>query len=81
MSFMIYLVIINIMAILLCFVDKGRAIRHEFRISEDLLLFISLIGGCFGFIVGMNMFHHKTRKMKFKLVYLFCIMWLFVFMS
>lgn len=79
MSFMFYLVIINIVAIFLCFIDKRRAIRHEFRIPEDVLLFVSLIGGCFGFIFGMNIFHHKTKKLKFKLVYLFCIMWLCIF--
>ena len=73
---MYYLIIVNVMAFILCFVDKIKAIYNWWRIPEDVLLFISFIGGCFGFLVGMIMFRHKIRKFKFKLVYLLCVLWI-----
>lgn len=75
---MFYLIAINIVAFLLCYLDKRKAIHHKYRIPESFLITISLIGGCFGFIIGMHLFHHKTKKFKFKLVYLFCLIWLVV---
>lgn len=58
--------------------DKNKAINGRRRISEDCLIYISLVGGCFGMSIAMCMFHHKTRKLKFKLVYLFVFIWIFV---
>lgn len=72
---MYYLIIINVISLLICYIDKFKAIHHKYRIPENILILISLIGGCFGFIIGMNLFHHKTKKTKFKLVYLFVIIW------
>lgn len=74
---MYYLIIVSVLAFLLCYIDKRKAIKGKWRISEDILLLISLCGGCFGFLLGMYFFHHKTRKLKFKLVYLFCFIWFF----
>ena len=78
---MIYLIIVNILAFFLCFIDKRKAIKQKYRISEDTLLFISLIGGCFGLVLSMNIFHHKTKKLKFKLVYLLCIIWFLIIVN
>lgn len=78
---MIYLIIVNILAFILCFIDKRKAIKQKYRISEDTLLFISLIGGCFGLVLSMNIFHHKTKKLKFKLVYLLCIIWFLIIIN
>ncbi|MBQ6494834.1 MAG: DUF1294 domain-containing protein [Bacilli bacterium] len=78
MNLIIYLIIINILAFLLCGVDKRSAINNTYRISEEKLLTISVAGGCFGFILGMHIFHHKTRKIKFKFVYLFAIIWIVI---
>lgn len=72
---MIYFLSINIIAFLLCLIDKRKAIKNKYRIPESTLLLISLIGGCFGMLVSMKLYHHKTQKLKFKLVYLFCIIW------
>lgn len=78
---MIYLIIVNILAFILCFIDKRKAIKQKYRISEDTLLFISLIGGCFGLVLSMNIYHHKTKKLKFKLVYLLCIIWFLIIIN
>lgn len=48
------------------YVDKKRAIRGEYRISETILLGLSTIGGSLGMWFGMHTFHHKTKKPIFK---------------
>ena len=78
---MYYLISINLISFLLIFIDKRKAINHKWRIPESTLLLTSIIGGSIGLILGMHLFNHKTRKLKFKLVYLFCIMQLLVFMG
>ena len=63
-----YLIIINIIGFITCFIDKRKAINNKYRIKEITLLLISLIGGCFGFFFFLYMFHHKTKKLKFILL-------------
>ena len=62
----IYLPFINFMGIASMASDKIRAMEHRFRIPESVLLLIALIGGSIGAILGMLLFHHKTRKAKFR---------------
>ncbi len=76
---MSYFLIINVLAFFLCMIDKKNAIKQQARIPEKVLLGISLIGGSFGMTIGMHLFHHKTKKLKFKLVYIFDIIWLFIY--
>lgn len=78
---MIYLISINLIAFFLIFIDKQKAIHHKWRISEANLLLISLIGGPFGTLLGMHIFHHKTKKLKFKLVPLLAIIWLYFLLA
>ena len=59
-------------------VDKRRAVRHQYRISEKALITISLLGGGIGGWLGMRVFHHKTRKLKFLFVTFSAIVWIFV---
>lgn len=48
-------------------IDKYKAIHQNYRISEKSLFMIALIGGAYGAYAAMYLFHHKTRKLKFKL--------------
>ena len=64
----IYLIIINIITFSLFGIDKRRAIKNKWRISEATLLISSLIGGVIGGFLGMSVFHHKTKKMKFRIL-------------
>lgn len=64
----IYLVIINIVSFITYGLDKLLAIKQQARISETSLLTLSLIGGSIGSLLGMIIFHHKTRKIKFLLL-------------
>lgn len=66
--FFYYFAIINLLSFLLYGFDKFRAIHHKYRISEMILLNMSVFGGVYGSIMGMYLFHHKTKKILFKLV-------------
>lgn len=61
----IYLLLINIVAFMAYGIDKGRAVKHIWRISETTLISIALLGGSVGAFMGMHYFHHKTKKPKF----------------
>ena len=62
-----YLVLINAAAFLLMLLDKQKARRGAWRIPEKTLLTIAILGGSAGAIIGMYMFRHKTRHLKFAL--------------
>lgn len=64
----IYLIIMNIIAFILYGVDKHKAVHHKWRIPEATLILFSWIGGCVGALAGMLVFHHKTRKWKFRIL-------------
>ena len=46
-------------------IDKWKAQRKRWRISEKMLLFLAIIGGSVGALAGMYTFHHKTLHKKF----------------
>lgn len=62
-----FLCLCSIITFVLFGLDKGRAINHRWRISECTLLIASLFGGIGG-LLGMLLFHHKTRKWKFRIL-------------
>ena len=64
----IYLLVVNVIAFCLYGSDKKRAERHEYRISEKTLILMGVIGGGPGCFLGMQIFHHKTRKAKFNIL-------------
>lgn len=45
--------------------DKMQARNLQWRVSEDTLHILELLGGWPGASVGMHFFQHKTRKMSF----------------
>lgn len=59
-----YLIFINIALFSLMYIDKKRAIRKQFRISEKTLLTIAFLGGTFGMLAAMKIVHHKNKKFK-----------------
>ena len=62
---MIYLLIVNLFSFCLMGVDKFKAYKQRYRISENSLLFVALIGGSIGSYMGMYFFHHKTKHKRF----------------
>lgn len=62
---LIYFLLINSIAFALMGIDKSRAKRHAFRISEKRLFISALLGGSIGAIAGMYTFRHKTKHWYF----------------
>ena len=61
-----YLLAVNIATFLLYGVDKYKAKKNQWRISEATLLTMAAIGGSIGAWAGMRLWHHKTMHKKFK---------------
>lgn len=61
----IYLIAINVLAFILYGIDKCKAQRGLWRISEAMLLGVAVLGGSIGAFLGMKLFHHKTRHPQF----------------
>jgi len=61
-----YYMFINIISFIMMLVDKRRAVRHDYRISEKALLLSGAAGGVIGMLLGMKLFRHKTRKRSFQ---------------
>ncbi len=47
-------------------VDKRRARRGDWRISEKTLFLPAVLGGALGGVLGMRVFRHKTKHWYFK---------------
>ena len=62
----IYLIVINVVTFFIYGVDKWKAMRSKWRISEAMLLGLAVIGGSIGAWLGMKVWHHKTMHKKFK---------------
>ncbi|MBQ6230557.1 MAG: DUF1294 domain-containing protein [Eubacterium sp.] len=67
-SIIFYYVVVNLVAFIMYGIDKSRAIKKEWRISEKSLILVSVAGGAFGALLGMHVFRHKTRHIKFQLI-------------
>lgn len=65
---LLYIVVINIIGLLLMKWDKYLARKQKWRIPESRIWLIALVGGAFGATMGMYMFRHKTKHIKFILL-------------
>ena len=63
---MYYLLAINALSFILFGLDKYKAKKGKWRISEATLLMMAVIGGSIGAWTGMRLWHHKTMHKKFK---------------
>ena len=61
----VYLAAVNVAAFALYGIDKYKARRGLWRIPEAVLLFAAAVGGSAGALLGMRVFHHKTKKPRF----------------
>ena len=60
-----YVIIINFLGLLLMGIDKRKAVKNHWRIPERTLFVVSLLGGSIGSFVGMYLFRHKTKHLRF----------------
>jgi uncharacterized membrane protein YsdA (DUF1294 family) len=64
-----YAVIINLITFILYGHDKSLARKGARRIPEATLHKLALAGGSMGALIGQKVFHHKTQKLKFQIVF------------
>lgn len=64
-ALVVWLGLITLAAFAAMGVDKRRAKRDAWRIRERTLFLLALFGGSVGAIIGMRIFHHKTRHWYF----------------
>lgn len=64
-NIIIYLICINVFTFFMMWLDKKKAKKGKWRIPENTLLLLVLLGGGIGGIAGMYTFRHKTQKAKF----------------
>ena len=60
-----YLVIINAAGFLIMLIDKRKAQKNLWRIPERTLMSVAVSGGSIGVLLGMQIFRHKTKKLRF----------------
>ena len=61
----LWLSIINAVGFLMMGIDKYKAKRKKWRISEAALFTVAIIGGAVGSYIGMQIFRHKTKHKSF----------------
>jgi len=64
-TWVIYLIIMNVIGFFIMGIDKWKAKRNSWRIPEKTLFLVTLLGGGIGTNIGMYYFRHKTKKMEF----------------
>ena len=62
-----YLILINAIALILMLADKHKAKKNLWRIPEATLMGAAVLGGSVGALLGMYLFRHKTKHLKFAL--------------
>jgi len=65
----VYLLLVNLLAYGIYWLDKRRARKGGLRISERELLGWALVGGSIGSFLAMRRFRHKTQKLSFRLAF------------
>lgn len=60
-----YVVIMTIAGFLSMYIDKKKAIKHQWRIPEKTLFLIAILGGSIGSNLGMAVCRHKTKHWYF----------------
>ena len=72
-TFMMFFAVYYVVIFVMMGIDKAKAKNGSWRIPEPTLLTISVMGGALGGILGMYVFHHKTRKWTFRIVFFLSI--------
>lgn len=62
---LLYVIIVNLISFITMGIDKRKAQKRAFRIPEATLFVLAIIGGSLGSVIGMHLFHHKTRHWYF----------------
>ncbi|MBE6865564.1 MAG: DUF1294 domain-containing protein [Ruminococcaceae bacterium] len=63
--FLAFLIITNLATFVTYGIDKRKAVKDRWRITEKTLLLMGLMFGSVGQLLGMKVFRHKTNKWYF----------------
>lgn len=63
--FLIYILFINLIGFITMYVDKKKARKGAWRISEKVIFIIAFVLGAIGVYVGIYKFRHKTKHTLF----------------
>ena len=69
MFVVIFYFIISVVTYIVYSIDKSAAERHHWRIKENTLHLLSLVGGWPGALIAQRTLRHKTQKTSFQIVY------------
>ncbi|PXW18284.1 uncharacterized membrane protein YsdA (DUF1294 family) [Chryseobacterium sp. CBTAP 102] len=69
-----FLLIMNLITFGVFGFDKWQAQKHQWRISENTLLLISILGGILGAASGMILFNHKVSKKSFLMKFILVVL-------
>src|SRR3989442_13449580 len=64
----IWLLLTGVIGFFAMGIDKARATYGEWRISEETLFTMALVGGVWGVGLASALFHHKSSELSFLLV-------------
>ena len=62
---LVWLAVINLLTFIVYGADKRRARKGKWRVPEKTLFLLPLLGGSIGALLGMRVFHHKTKHWSF----------------
>lgn len=62
---LVWLAVINLLTFIVYGADKRRARKGKWRVPEKTLFLLPLLGGSIGALLGMWVFHHKTKHWYF----------------
>ena len=62
---LVWLAVINLLPFIVYGADKRRARKGKWRVPEKTLFLLPLLGGSIGALLGMRVFHHKTKHWYF----------------
>ena len=62
---LVWLAALNLVTFAVYGIDKAKAKRGTWRVPEKTLFLLPLLGGSLGALLGMRVFHHKTKHWYF----------------
>lgn len=62
---LVWLAVINLLTFIVYGADKRRARKGKWRVPEKTLFLLPMLGGSIGALLGMRVFHHKTKHWYF----------------
>ena len=65
MLYLIYFLIINLLSAAVCALDKKMALSEGWRVRENTLFALCLLGGSVGMYLAMRLIRHKTLHKRF----------------